>query len=119
MAIFLGTIPALRKGGKTTSAKLFRDIQMHDWNHESHENRILMIIIFSGFSYFENHRLKYSRRFFIIFLTLLGRCHGSMFEQERQTASLHRFMGLPYILFFTSHKQPQQLKKHHCTSHKL
>jgi len=79
---------------------------------------MLMIIFFSAFSYFENHGLKYSQRFFIICLTLLGRCHSSVFEQEWQSASLHRFKGLPYVLSFTSHKQPQHLKEHNCTSHK-
>jgi len=45
MAIFLGTIPELRKRGNP-QAKVFWDIQTHKWNHESHENRILMIIFF-------------------------------------------------------------------------
>lgn len=74
--------PTLQKERKNHKQQIFfQDIQMHKWNQESHENSILMTIFFSAFSYFENHRLKYSQRFFIIFLTLLGSSHSSMFKQ--------------------------------------
>jgi hypothetical protein len=74
--------PSLEKETKQPQPKFFQYIQMHEWHHESHENRALTIIFFLAFSYFENHGIKYSQRHFIIFLTLLSRHHRNMFEQE-------------------------------------
>ena len=83
VAIFIGTIPELRKRGNP-QAKVFRDIQTHKWNHESHENRNLITIFFqpsvtlkiTGSYIHRDHRLIYSQRFFIIFLHLPRRRHG-------------------------------------------